>query len=90
MVVGVFLWISLALQRFEFMIFSMSPTYLRKGIPLLIKLSVVSLILISPAIGVFAQSKPAPKGTPPKVTVPPKSDRDKPKKSEKEERPKRP
>jgi len=39
----------------------------------------------------LGQSKPAPKGTPPKVTVPPKSERDRPRTSEREEeRPRRP
>lgn len=87
---GIFQGISLALQPFEFMISNMSPIWLRKKISGLIQLAVFSLLLLSPVIGVLAQSKPAPKGTPPKVTVPPKSDRDKPKTSEKEERPKRP
>lgn len=72
------------------MISNMSPINSRKRIPRLIQMAVFSLLLLSPAIGVLAQSKPAPKGTPPKVTVPPKSERDKPKTSEREERPRRP
>lgn len=57
---------------------------------------VFALFLLSvPTMVTLAQSsdprKPAPKGTPPRVIVPPKSERDKPKENEKkEERPRRP
>jgi len=57
--------------------------------------ALVLFLLIAPGMVTLAQSsdprKPAPKGTPPRVIVPPKSEREKSKENEKkEERPRRP
>jgi len=85
--------IRFALQHNEFMISNMSSNMSHRFTRLSVHLGMICALMIactSPAL-VFAQSsKPAPKGTPPRVIVP-KSDREKPRDSEsKDERPKRP
>jgi len=75
------------------MILNMSALHISRPKIASIILGVICAMMIAflnPAVVSAQSSKPAPKGTPPRVIVP-KSDREKPKEPEnKDERPKRP